>query len=327
MARIGGRHRRPWRRATGAILTACTFAACGDDAATKVEVPEVFDLAHDPAAEIPEIDAARTDVLPAAALRGALEDALTWHGITLVQVMRGARSDDPEVSDWIGALTANSDAITQAVGLVYGPVGARAFSQQWAQHTQFLTDYASAIGNDDEAAAAAALASLRTYAHDSGSFFSTATAGGLPADTVRGLLDTHIDHMIAMIHAAADGRDEASLDAALADNSYLTDIAGALAGGIAAQFPAVFSGPLATPDSAFCSLVRVQTGALVVSSLLTPGAPDGSVVQRAQTALADTLGAAPSEVLGPIDALRGTAAEAIAAARALLDAAGAATAP
>ena len=97
------------------LVAALGLAACGsgsgDDA---VAIPAVFDLDHDPAASVSAVDPDRTNVLPAGALRGALEDALTWHGITLVQVMRAARTNAPGLHTWIDALTANTDAITGA---------------------------------------------------------------------------------------------------------------------------------------------------------------------------------------------------------------------
>ena len=109
---------------------------------------------------------------------------------------------DPSLDAWIEELVANTDDITAAVGLVYGPVGARAFNQQWAQHTQFLVDYAVAISRGDDAAATLAREQLQIYAEDSGSFFATATTGGLPADAVRELLDTHVG-----AHGRHDRRD------------------------------------------------------------------------------------------------------------------------
>ena len=53
---------------------------------------------------------------------------------------------------WIDQLVHNTGALTADVGLAYGPVAARAFNQLWAQHTQFLVDYAVAVGSGDEEA-------------------------------------------------------------------------------------------------------------------------------------------------------------------------------
>ena len=66
---------------------------------------------------------------------------------------------------WIDQLVQNTEDLTLAVGLIYGPVGARAFYQQWAQHTQFLVDYAVAVGQDNDPAADEARAHLADYAY------------------------------------------------------------------------------------------------------------------------------------------------------------------
>lgn len=320
-----GRARR-WNWAVASLGAASFVVACSSGDASRVAVPDVFDLARDPAAQIDQVDPSRSDVLAAADLRGVLDDALIWHGITLIQVMRGAQAGRDDVTTWIDALTANSDAITRAVGLVYGPVGGRAFYQQWAQHTQFLTDYATAVGAGDAKAATAATASLRTYARDSGTFFATATSGGLPATVVQELLDTHVDHMLAMIDAEAHGDDQASRAKALDDNGYLSAIALALAGGISTQFPTVFTGPIETQETAFCSLARRQAGALVLARLFTTSSTD-PVLAASAAALAGTIGTDPEVLLRSTTGLLGDADAALASARTLLDRAGTVSSP
>ena len=293
------------------------LVACSSGQREAVAIPAVFDLQHDPTAGIAPVDPTRTNVLPADALRGALEDALTWHGITLVQVMRSARSGSPDLQTWIDALAKNTDDITAAVGLVYGPVGAKAFNQQWAQHTQFLLDYAEAIGHGDHGAAETALAKLRAYAKDNGSLFQTATGGILGADAVQGLLNTHIDHMIAMITADDDSDVAGARDAAVMDNGYLQTIGGALAGAIAQQQSGAFPGSTDTPTAAYCTIVRRDTGGLVLTHLLTADATDAAI-GTATAALTTTLGADITATIGSTDGLRGDAPTAITTAGTLL---------
>jgi len=314
--------RRPRRRGTLALAVtiAVALVGCTSDRREAVTIPAVFDLQHDPAAAVAPIDPARTNVLPADALRGALEDALTWHGVTLVQVMRAARSSSGDLQTWIDALAENTDDITAAVGLVYGRAGASAFNQQWAQHTQFLLDYAVAVGQGDHAGAGAALAKLRVYAKDNGSFFQKATGGILDAEAVQGLLNTHIDHMIAMITADDRGDQAGTREAAVLDNGYLQTIGGALAGAIVRQSPAVFPGSIDTPLAAYCTIVRRDTGELVLTHLLTDSDGDPAVT-AASAALATTLGADATAALGPADGLRSDGAtQRDTAARLLLDA-------
>ncbi|MCU1359320.1 MAG: copper amine oxidase [Ilumatobacteraceae bacterium] len=290
------------RRALGALVTATTcmasLAACGDDRpAAAAVVPHVFDLTHDPAANIAELDPDRSDVLPAGTLRSVLERDLAWHGITLVEMMRAARRNDAQLQAWIDAMAANTDDLVADVGLVYGPQPASAFDQQWAQHTQFLLDYAVAVRDGDDDAADLARSNLATYAADSGSFFETATGGRLPADEVQQLLQTHIGHMYDMITADADGNAGGTLDASLQDNDYLLAIANGLATAMADQQPDVFTGHVDTPTAAYCAIVTGSTGSYVLTTLLSdqPTAAD-----TAATAFATATGQPATDVLGDV---------------------------
>ena len=293
------------RRSAGtfvAIAALAGIAACGGDEPTDaVEIPHVFDLAHDPTSAIPEVVAGREDVMSADLLRNSLEKEFTWHGVTLAQVMRAAHAADPSLDAWIDELSSNTDDITAAVGLVYGPVGARAFNQQWAQHTQFLVDYAVAISRGDEDAADLARDQLVTYAEDSGSFFETATGGGLPADAVRELLDTHVSHMLGMIDMVDRGDNQAALEVALTDNEYLSTIAQGVSSAIAGQDNRAFPGTIETDVSLYCSIVTKETGSYLLRELFAPG--DG---QASADAFQSATGVALGDVVGVIDQLQAT---------------------
>lgn len=285
------------------VLAMCggLVAGCGgDDRTQTVAVPNVFDLQHDPAADIAELDADRTDVLPAHTLRSVLERQLAWHGLTLVEMMRAARRNDPQLEAWIEAMADNTDDLVAAVGLVYGPVGARAFNQQWAQHTQFLLDYAIAVRDGDDSAASLAQDNLATYATDSASFFATATAGALPAEVVHDLLETHVGHMYDMLAADDAGDTTATLEAALQDNGYLLAIANGLATAMAGQQPEVFTGEVETDRSMFCTIVTGRTGAYLLTELISD---DPAAVDAEAAAFADAADASIADVFGPIDAL------------------------
>lgn len=180
---------RPWRRSALAVVAVAGIAACTTPD-ERIVVPLVYDLDHDPTTRIAEVDPDRGEVVPAEELRAILEAHLGWHGISVTQAMRAAADGDAD--EWVAALVANTEDITAAVGLVYGPVAAGAFNQQWAQHTQFLIDVAVAEANGDRSAAVEALDHLEAYATDSGSFFGAATDDRLPATAVTDLLREHV---------------------------------------------------------------------------------------------------------------------------------------
>jgi hypothetical protein len=282
------------------LVGLATLAACGgDDRSTSVEIPHVFDLAHDPTSAIAEGDPTAVDVMPADLLRSRLEKEFTWHGITLAQVMRAAHDGDGSLDAWVSELASNTDDLTAAIGVVFGRQEAFAFNQQWAQHTQFLVDYAVAIANGDDDAASEARSNLEAYATDSGSFFETATDGGLPADAVRGLLTTHIDHMFAMIDAIDQGDAPAALDASLDDNTYLSTIAQGLATAFSATGGDAFPGATDTPEAMYCSLVTTETGNYLLRELFDPTAD-----ATARTAFETATGKDFADVLGVIDQLQ-----------------------
>lgn len=298
------RHRgHPVRGAALAIVGLTTFAglaACGsDDGTSTVAIPHVFDLSRNPTSAIREVDAARENVMGADLLRNRLEKEFTWHGVTLVQVMRAAHSGDASLDAWLQELIANTDDVTAAIGVVFGPVEARAFNQQWAQHTQFLVDYAVAISRDDDDAAQLARDQLMTYAKDSGSFFQTVTSSRLPADAVRELLETHIAHMISMIEAVDIDDTSGALAVALEGNSYLSQIAQGISAAIVGQNSRAFPGELETEASLYCSIVTQETGNYLLRELFVPS--DGSA---SATQFETATGSPLSTVIGVIDQLQ-----------------------
>jgi len=285
-----------------ALVALASSCSSGNSASTALQVPHVFDLNVDPANAVKPIDPARTNVLAADQLRGVLEQDLAWHGITLSKVMQAARRGATDVQPWIDQLVSNTADITGAIGLVYGQVAARAFNQQWAQHTQFLVNYAVAVGKGDKAAATDARENLANYTADSGSFFSTATSGALPADAVAQMLSTHVQHMMAMIDADQIGDVTTSVATAVKDGSYLFTIAQTLSTAIAAQFPSVFPGSTDTPLAAYCSIVTQQAGGYLVSSVLTDDAKSPAVT-AADRLLTETTKTDVGAVLGRISDL------------------------
>jgi hypothetical protein len=254
-------------RSIVAITSLAFVGACTSATATTPVVPRIYDLSADPAAQIAEVDPDRGAVVPASELRLLLDGLMEWHGIALVQVMRTAQSNDDGVDVWLGELDRNTVELTNAVGLVYGPVGARAFNQQWAQHMQFLIDYASGVGRGDDDAIDLARAQLRDYTRDNGSFFATATAGRLPSEAVTELLDTHVGHMIEQLDAFSTGDTPQSSALSIRDHQYLYGIAGALAGALADQQPQAFPGQTASEQTEFCSLVTRSLSAYGIATV------------------------------------------------------------
>jgi hypothetical protein len=249
------------------LVGALVASACAPGDEARTEIPQVYDLDHDPAAGIAPVSAARRNVLSAAELRLVLEDLFVSHGITLVQSMQAAVRADDGADVWIDELVANTDEITAAVGVVYGPVGADAFHQQWAQHTQFLVDYADALRRGSTTDADEARIRLASYAADSGSLLSTALDGALSAADSETLLTVHVDAMLAQIESYHDGDVVRAAEFAVADNAHLVGVAGALSGAFAAQQPEAFPGVADDPLTLVCSIAGRSGGDIALFAL------------------------------------------------------------
>ncbi|MEX2625997.1 MAG: hypothetical protein WD225_03880 [Ilumatobacteraceae bacterium] len=258
---------RPSVRRAGAAVLTLAAAACAASV-SQVEVPLVYDLDHDPAADIAEVDPDRGEVVPADELRVLLRQQLSRHGVTLVQSMQTVGVGDAEGSAaWIDAMVDNTGEITEAIGLVYGPTAAAAFNQQWAQHTQFLVDFAAAEHAGDDAGADEALAQLEAYARDSGSFLEFATDQRLPADLVEEMLVEHVEHMVEQLRAHRAGDHDRALELAIDDHDHLLAIGDALAGAIADQHTGAFPGDIATGPGQRRSAATASVGGLVHAEL------------------------------------------------------------
>ncbi|MEO6122526.1 MAG: hypothetical protein ABIR32_02375 [Ilumatobacteraceae bacterium] len=313
-----------------ALVGTLLAAGCRNDAKSdgaSVAIPNVYDFSVDPAAVVADISPDRADVASAEAVRGQLEQGLLWHGISLVQVMRGAEAADPEVNAWTDQLTQNTLDLTAAIGLVAGPEAARAFHQQWSQHTQFLVDYSVAIGDDDQVTATAAVTALRQYSRDSGSFFATITNGGLNASQITELLDTHITNMIEMVDAAHQGQTYAAISGAMDDGAHLASIGHILSTAIVEQQPTAFPGSTETVAAALCTIVTTKSAAYLVGRVMSDNPNDPQVIDADQQ-LANAVGTPTEVYLGldivPID---GGAASVAAATRLAFDRASSTSSP
>ncbi len=247
---------RAWDVIGCAVVLMVTAAGCrGADAPPALSI---IDLGRDAGSRIAEVDPARRDVIPASTLRLNLEQLLAGHGVSATAMMRSVATGADDVTWRLDALAGNTADLTAAIGLVYGPVGARAFDQLWSQHTQAFLDYAAA-GSDE--ARATARAHLVDYEHDFASFVATATAGGVPAAAVRAMLDQHNDQMLGQLDAIRERDAAGAADLAVASIDYLSTIGAALSGGFAAQQPAAFPGPVDDANIAYCSLLGRQIAA------------------------------------------------------------------
>lgn len=138
-------------------------------------------------------------------------------------------------------LDLNSQDLAASVGSVYGEDAGEAFLGLWRSHIGMFVDYTTArVGGDEEGQAKAA-ADLAQYAEDFGAFLAGANPN-LPQDAVADLVSHHVMTLVPAVNAVVDGDAATAFAELKTAAAHMSDIAAALAGGIAAQFPDQFPG-------------------------------------------------------------------------------------
>ncbi len=117
-------------------------------------------------------------------------------------VADGGDLEAPQTADAVAALDANSVALSEAVGSVYGDEAGKQFLELWRAHIGFFVDYTLGGATGDMKAQDAAKAKLDAYRADFGAFIDSATGGELPADAVAVDLQVHVNSLIEAIDAA-----------------------------------------------------------------------------------------------------------------------------
>ena len=219
----------------------------------------------------------------ASALQAGLTSLLQEHvylaGIAVVQGV-GNGLDSGEFKAAAGTLDANSKALSEAVGGVYGKEAGDQFLELWRKHIGFFVDYTAGKATKDSAKAEKAKADLEQYRSDFGAFLAGANPN-LPKDVVAGALLPHTTTVFGAIDSvvANDGMAFEKLRLAAGE---MPKIATALAGGIAKQKADMFSGDVNAPaaqlrqgltallqEHVYLAGIAVSTG--VGSGLDSPG--------------------------------------------------------
>lgn len=237
---------------------------------------------------------------PAARLRVDLGRLLGEHAFLTMESMRSAALGTEDASALRGGLDANSAALEEAIGGVYGPEGGGAFGDLWREHIELLVRFASARAAGDDAAEQLALDGLDAYRRAFTVFLMGANEH-FEGDAEAEALQLHLDQLVAFAsgdyeRAYATHRDAFRHMFALGDH---------LARGIGEQFPERFSGAdIAFSPSADLRLTldRLLAEHLVLSAEAMraglTGAPDLDAARTALDANGGDLGAALGRFYG-----------------------------
>jgi hypothetical protein len=143
---------------------------------------------------------------PSSELRSGLTALLQEHvylaGLAINQaVADGGDLTKPATKDAVGALDANSVALSDAIASVYGKDAGNQFLALWRKHIGFFVDYTIGGATGDKAKQDAAKSALDKYRTDFGAFVESATKGKLTVDQVAAELQTHVNTLITAIDA------------------------------------------------------------------------------------------------------------------------------
>lgn len=244
-----------------AIVASLLAVSCGDAEGAAPD-GRVFELDREPPEGIALVDPDRTDVLPAPVLRSLLQDLLTEHSDVSIEAMRIA-ADGGDVADVVARLTANTDRLTAAIGVVYGPMGAQAFDELWTSHIEFFYDYAAARAVGDAEAIERVKGELGHYEEDFSSFVDVATSGEADFHAVLHVLHSHVDQLLEQADAWVAGEYERAFSLSTEAHRHMDVIAGALATGISVQQSAAFPGEIDTAEATACAALQLDASLLL----------------------------------------------------------------
>ena len=186
--------------------------------------------------------ASATSATRAAALRTTLNTLFAEH-VYLAAGATGAAlgGREAEFKAAAGALDANSVAIAQAIGSVYGKEAEAAFLPLWRRHIGFVVDYTVGVASNDKARQDKAVNELVADTDDFGAFLASANPN-LPKPVVAGLVKHHVVTLKEVIDAQASKDPAKAWNAARTAAGHMQQIADPLAEAIVEQFPDRYRG-------------------------------------------------------------------------------------
>jgi hypothetical protein len=185
---------------------------------------------------------ASTTATPAATLRTGLNALFSEH-VYLAAAATGAAlgGREAEFKAAAGALDANSVAIAQAIGSVYGKDAEAAFLPLWRRHIGFVVDYTVGAAGGDKAKQDKAVNDLVAYTQDFGAFLASANPN-LPKSVVADLVKHHVVTLKEVVDAQASKDQARAYTAVRTAAGHMRQIADPLAEAIVKQFPDRYRG-------------------------------------------------------------------------------------
>jgi len=287
--------RRSLRSVAAVLALGLLGAACGSSSSAKGKIEESTTTST----------IAKGPDSTAALLRSTLNGLLEEH-VYLASAATGAalagRTD--QFTAAAAALDGNSNALTGNMTAVFGATAGAAFDALWKKHISFFIAYTQGLAAHDGGKAAQAVTDLTQYTKDFGAFINSALPS-LPADTVAGLVATHVQTLKAVVDAQAAGNETDAFTNERAAAAHMAMIASPLVAAIAKAQPDKIGGD---PTSKAADLVTALHAVLREHVFLATAATDAALGGRndeftaAKAALdanSDAVTAAIAGVYGP----------------------------
>lgn len=190
-------------------------------------------------ADMAGTSSANSTATKAADLRVLLNGLEREHVDLASQATRNGFDGSSDFDASAKALDANSVAISQAVGSIYGDTAAAKFLQIWRSHIGFFVDYTVAAKKGDTAGMAKAVQDLGGYEDAISDFFSSANPN-LPRDAVHQLIATHVGLLKDAVDKYGAKDYPGSYAAEHNANVQIGTIADTISGAIVKQNPSKF---------------------------------------------------------------------------------------
>ncbi len=182
-----------------------------------------------------------TTATKAADLRALLNNLESEHVDLASAATRAGFDGDKSFAAAAESLGKNTDALSAAVGSVYGEEGGAKFKEIWASHIGFFVDYTVAAKGGDKAGMDKAVQNLNGYVEAISTFLSGANPN-LPKEAVASLVTEHVGLLKMAVDKHGAGDYAGSYDAqSQARVQITTKIADTLAGAIVKQKPEAFT--------------------------------------------------------------------------------------
>jgi hypothetical protein len=182
----------------------------------------------------PKIDTA------AANLRVLLNNLEQEHVNLAAAATRAGFDGDASFTAAAGQLGKNTEAISAAVGSVYGDEAGAQFKEIWESHIGFFVDYTVAAKKGDTKGMQQAVDNLGGYVEEISIFFSNANKN-LPKDAVKMLVSEHVNLLKAAVDNHGAGKYAESYAKEYEAVEQIHGIADAIAGAIVKQKPTSFT--------------------------------------------------------------------------------------